>query len=99
MIAVSNLLLRKLLKATTKREVLALDKLDPAKRANYAREAEMIYNTELYKHLISDLNFRSHEIMFTKSKSFDDMFFGKAMLYNTDLIVRTINILRDMNIK
>jgi hypothetical protein len=88
---IANLLLKNLLKAITLNEALRFDKLSSEEKRFYAEEARLITNTKLYHAISSDIKQRAHEKMFIKSNNFDDMMFGKAMLYNLDLIDQTLN--------
>lgn len=53
----------------------------------FQEEAKMISETDLWKVMIETIRHLSQQKMYTKAISFDDMFFGKAMLYCTDLMV------------
>ncbi len=48
-------------------------------------ESAYIKNTELWKIMRNTLIKITHEVMFEKSKDFEDMRTGKAMLYNLDI--------------
>lgn len=54
-------------------------------------EAEYINNSITFKLLMDDMEYLAHQTMFEKSQSFDDVMFGKAMLYNIDVLKKKIN--------
>lgn len=54
-------------------------------------EAEYIKNSITFKLIMDDMKYLANETMFTKSSKFDDMLFGKAMLYVIDLLIKKIN--------
>jgi len=53
-------------------------------------EAEYINNSITFTLLMDDMEYLAHQTMFQKSSSFDDMLFGKAMLYNIDILKKKI---------
>jgi len=54
-------------------------------------EAEYIKNSITFQLLMDDMEYLAHQTMFEKSTSFDDMLFGKAMLYNIDVLKKKID--------
>lgn len=54
-------------------------------------EAEYIKNSVTMKLLLKDMEYLAHQTMFEKSSSFDDMLFGKAMLYVIDILKKKIH--------
>ena len=57
----------------------------------YASEAKAIQMTTLYNDMVSDLKYRAKELLFIKSQTPEEMQFAKAMLYNIDVIEKTVN--------
>ena len=55
-----------------------------------AAEAEYIQNSITFKLLMTDMEFLANQTMFKKSSSFDDMMFGKVMLYVIDILKKKI---------
>ena len=53
-------------------------------------EAEYIKNSVTYQLLMDDMRYLSNQTMYEKSESFDDMLFGKAMLYCIDVLDKKI---------
>ena len=51
-------------------------------------EAEYITNSVTFKLVMDDMQYLANQTMFEKSSSFDDMLFGKAMLYVTDILIK-----------
>lgn len=50
------------------------------------QQADVILNLEAYKLIQKELAHAANVKMFRESKDFDDMYFGKAMLYCLDVI-------------
>lgn len=48
-------------------------------------EAKFVQATRLWKIMTATLSWHAHKRMFEKSQTWDDMFFGKASLYNLDV--------------
>lgn len=86
-----NYILRNKLKALTLDDLIDWSKMDKEKRKAYVEEAKAMNKMILFKDIIKHLKASSNEMMFTKAKSYNDMYFGKAMLYNVDLIEQFIN--------
>jgi len=55
-----------------------------------AVEAEYIQNSVTFKLLTQDMEYLAHQTMFHKSSKFDDMLFGKVMLYVIDILKKKI---------
>ena len=49
-------------------------------------EAEYINNSITFKLLMDDMRYLANQTMYEKSGSFEDMMFGKAMLYNIEVL-------------
>jgi hypothetical protein len=81
-----NWLLKRLFKAIVEEDIIAWNKLPDEKKLVYRDEAKAIVRMEVYKRIMSNIKWRAQERMFTKSRSWEDMFFGKAALYVVDLI-------------
>lgn len=89
---------KNLLKALNPEELLILRKdglyqgsqrLSPEQRRNLNSDAETIEHTDLWRYMTNEVKYKAQEKMFAKSENYEDMYFGKAMLYN-------IQILEDM---
>ena len=50
------------------------------------QDADIFKDSLIWNILKRELQLAANEHMFDNSESFDDMYFGKAMLYNLDLI-------------
>ena len=59
-------------------------------------QAQVVLSLEVYKLIQREMVNISNEHMFKKSQSFDDMVFGKAMLYCLDLIHQKLTKLSEM---
>jgi len=55
------------------------------------QEAEYINNSVVMKLLLKDMKYLANQTMFEKSSSYDDMMFGKAMLYVIDILEKKIS--------
>ncbi len=53
--------------------------------AGLKSESEFMLNSDLWRLLEGTIRHMAYEIMFTKSKSFDDMLSGKMLLYHLDM--------------
>ena len=54
------------------------------------QDAEFIKNSTTFKFLLDDMRYISNQIMFEKCQSYDDMMFGKAMLYTIDILEKKV---------
>lgn len=61
-----------------------------------AMEANALSQSRALKLILADLEYLANQTMFEKSKTFDDMLFGKAMLYNIDILRKKITNLESM---
>ena len=59
----------------------------------YKDQAEVIRSSEAWREVKKHIVLESNRLMFEKSKSTDDLFFGKAMLYNLDLLDQYLELL------
>jgi hypothetical protein len=59
-------------------------------------KAEVMYleSTWLFKILTDTVKWQANQRMYEQSKSYDDMFFGKAILYAVDVQQKIINLLK-----
>ena len=55
------------------------------KTLKYRDDALKLLNSNLWKMITMKITYKSEESMFKKSKHVDDLFFGKAMIYNISL--------------
>ena len=85
-----NLLLKKLFKAILEGEVLDFNNIDPKIKERYIQEAKLIEELSLWHALVKDIQFRCHKLMYEKSDKIEDIEFSKAMLYNIDVMDKTI---------
>jgi len=59
----------------------------------YKDQAIKILEMEAWKEVMKNLKYESNKRMYEKSEGIDDMFFGKAMLLNLDLINKYLQLL------
>lgn len=85
-----NYLLKNLFNAILQGEVLDFNNLDPKVKERYIQEAKLIRELSLFEDICKDIKFRCHKLMFEKSQTIDDIQLSKAMLYNVDVIEKTI---------
>jgi len=96
-----NWVVRNLLKSITEEEVLRPDKkggiiyrgrtLSKEMRDRLQDEAEMLENSYTLKFILEDMEYLANKTMFEKSSKFDDLLFGKAMLYTIDVLKKKIH--------
>lgn len=53
-------------------------------------EAEVLQNSRVLQLLLLDVEYLAQKLMFEKASSYDDMMFGKAILYTTDILKKKI---------
>ncbi len=92
---VTNWLTRKLLKAVTIEEVMTISgkewfvdrrKLSKEERDMLKQEAKSFRESMLYRLLIKEIQYKATLQRYDEAKTADDMIFGKAMLWNFELI-------------
>lgn len=100
---IANWLLRHLLNAIVIEDVLKIERgqfiiggqaMQENERAALREEARFVSKTRLWQIMQETLKATAQEKMFEKSVDFDDMKFGKTMLYNLDIQQKLIDILR-----
>jgi len=98
-----NWLVKDLYNGVTIDEVLWADKgryyigwhqVTPDEMAKYQIEAVMITDAPLWKTLTKNLKYLANKRMYEQSKAYEDMYFGKAMLYVIDVMEKTMISLR-----
>lgn len=53
-------------------------------------EADFLSKSITMKLLMDDMEYLAHQVMFYKSNNYDDMLFGKSMLYVIDILKKKI---------
>lgn len=91
----ANYLLKNVFNAITEDDVLPWGEMTLAEKKMLIAEARMIKNSLLWKRIITQTKLRAQKQMFEGSKSWEDMFFGKATLYVIDLIDKRIKKISD----
>lgn len=71
-------------------------KLDRESKEAIASQAKQIDDMFIWKILLDEMTYRAEEKMFTKSESYDGMLFGKAMLYNINILKQRIKYLKNI---
>jgi hemerythrin superfamily protein len=87
------------LKVVGKDIYLGEEKLDKKTIDLYRDEAIKMLNSPLYKHLSNKMKNEANKVMFEKSKTEEDMIFGKAMLHSLVLYEGFLKIISKLNIK
>ncbi len=54
-------------------------------------QAKNIAQSQLWDYLVKDIQYIANDRMYNKSTNIDDLIFGKAMLYNLDIINNKLN--------
>lgn len=78
---------------------LGKERLNIGQIGNLKQEVQLIKNTQLYSIFMNTVKDQAQQIMFTKSKDFDDMRTGKAMLYNLDILDNIIKTIEGIDLK
>jgi len=94
-----NWILKNKFKALTEKAVIDWSKMNETDQKVYIEQAKAIKEMKLFGDLMEHLKYASQETMFNKSKSWDDMYFGKAMLYSVDLMEQFIKTLSARKLK
>lgn len=100
-----NILVKNLYQGLTEEDILILKnggvywhgKLVPHDRlSTIAEGAERFENSLVWKALSSEVEYQAEKRMFRKSLNYDDMMFGKAMLYNIEIIEEKMKYLKNL---
>ena len=96
-----HFIVRNLLKSITEEELLRVNKngkiicrgrvITREMQDQIQVEAEYIKNSITFKLVTDDMKYLANQTMFEKSSKFDDMVFGKAMLYVIDVLIKKIH--------
>jgi hypothetical protein len=60
--------------------------MDKRSAGSIASQAKNIINAPVWTYLVKDIKFIANDRMYNKSTTVDDLIFGKAMLYNLDIM-------------
>lgn len=83
--------MKKLWKSVTLQELShTFESLPVAQRKRLAEEAKLLEKTELYEWLTKELARVAQKRLYLNSKTEEDMIFGKACLYNLDILTRLV---------
>jgi hypothetical protein len=88
-----NLLLAKLFLAVTEDTLIPTRNLEEGQRKELAAQARFIKESDLWKRMLLETKRKAQQQMFEKSMSWDDMYFGKAMLYVIDMLDKRLEAL------
>jgi len=88
-----NFLLKNLYCAILEEEILPWKSMTPEEKGILIDEATLIASSRLFMRLTQSMKHSAHQRMFEKSKSWDDMYFGKATLYVIAILERRIAVL------
>lgn len=101
-----NFLVKNLYRGITEEDILQVSdngviiykgqKLDRESKEAIASQAKMIDDSFIWKILSDEMIYRSEERMFKKSENYDGMLFGKAMLYNIEVLRKRIKYLKNI---
>jgi outer membrane receptor protein involved in Fe transport len=95
-----NFLLRKYFNAITEEDILTVTSrgyrigdrlLDSNEIEGLRNQADIVKRSDLWKYTNSNLKYLANYRMYDGSQNQDDLIFGKAMLYNLDIINRLFN--------
>ena len=70
--------------------------LDDDKVDQINDDSEKFANSVIWKLLTDDAKYHANHIMFEKSQSYDDMLFGKALLYLIDILEKRLKRLSNL---
>lgn len=61
-----------------------------------AREARIIVRSKAFTEIMQSMKYEACKVLYEKSKTNDDMVFGKAMLYNIDVLEQKLKQLSEI---
>jgi len=88
-----NILLSKLFLAVTEKDLILLRDLEDGQKIELIAQARLIKESDVWERMLLEIKHKAQKQMFTKSVSWDDMYFGKAVLYVVDLLDRRLEAL------
>jgi len=62
------------------------EKIVREKKTTIVREAQRLQNSQVWQLIKNRMIYQSNLLQFNKSKDVNDLFFGKAVLYNVEMI-------------
>lgn len=99
-IKILNFLLKNLYNSIDTEDILTVTKqgykigntiLDRNQIEGLKNQASVIKQSDLWKYVSNNLKYLANYQMYRNSKNIDDLIFGKAMLYNLDIINKLFN--------
>lgn len=81
-----NYLLKKVFLALAEEDVVPWNNLPIGEKDVLIAEAKLIRDSRLWERLTVSSKIGAQKLMFEKSKTIDDMVFGKALLYTIDML-------------
>lgn len=100
-----NLIMRNLYKAVVVDDVIKVSGnkiykgnkvLEGRQAYGLKKDAELILELELWKYMQDKMRYVANQRMFNQSKNFDDMMFGKAVLYVADVYDNILKNLKNL---
>ncbi|GEM_PF-6606479 len=88
-----NFFLKNLYCAILEDEILPWKSITPEERGILIDEATLIKSSRLFDRLTESMKQSAHKRMFEKSQSWDDMYFGKAVLYVVEILKSRVEAL------
>ncbi len=98
-------LTRGLLNAITEDDILQITSqgfllnkrlLSPEEVSAIKEEAKLFGQSSLWRLMTREIGYLAKQSMFERAKTYDDLMFGKAMLYNLDLLRKFFERLKDL---
>lgn len=92
-----NLISRRVFHAIMEEDIVPTRLLPIEERRMLSAEARAIASSKLWKRLLSSSRTAAKAQMFEGAKSWDDMYFGKAVLYVADMMERRVDELSKLS--
>lgn len=70
------------------------ERIDESRLANLRSEAEFLEKSDIWKLLNETMRYSAYEMMFTKSKSIDDLMSGKMWIYHISTQQKILEMLK-----
>jgi hypothetical protein len=72
--------------------------VDYAQLQTLKEEAKLIAGTELWKTLVARVTYLANRKMFIESHTYEEMIFGKAAIWNLDIMYRVVHTLANLRL-
>ncbi len=93
-----NYLLKHLFLTVTDEELIPSRDLENGQKRELRAQARFLLESDVWKRIVLSTKHEAQKTMFEKSQSWDDMYFGKAVLYVLDILDKRLQALSKLNL-